>query len=216
MRFSHCRSQKATRDKIDKVLKFVNWDTRLPTMTHYERACGSCSSRVEAVHNVYAALVEGCVFPGSSSTLPSKSRFGSMQVAMSEQALGMLISNVSCRTFAAAAPQMDGIGAKRHSDQEQNEGQYHDQEAAEEGDRMYNRRKLFRARMVLDSRRHLVRIAVSIFTMHRLEWLWVRVRHADGDGCLLDLACGRGPVVAAERDLQGLLMDHRSEGVQSH
>lgn len=100
------------------------------------------------MHNVYAAVVEGCVSPRSTSTLPSKSQFGSTQVAMSEQALCMLISSLSCRVFAVAAPQMDG-GARRHADQEQNEGQDVDQRAGEVGDRVYNRRKLFRARIVL-------------------------------------------------------------------
>lgn len=48
VRCSRCRSEQAPRDKLGELLKFVNWDTRLSRMIHYERACRSCSSRVEA------------------------------------------------------------------------------------------------------------------------------------------------------------------------
>ena len=53
------------RDNIDKIATFFNGDIRRPRLVHYERACGLCKDRKEAIENMTAAAqLCGLIPPG--------------------------------------------------------------------------------------------------------------------------------------------------------
>eukprot|EP00959_Pyramimonas_sp_CCMP1952_P155932 3261380-Pyramimonas_sp.AAC.1 len=49
------------RERVAKASLFINWDVRKPRLIHYERSCGECGSRDQAVKNLYSAILESGV-----------------------------------------------------------------------------------------------------------------------------------------------------------
>ena len=57
------------RDNIDKIATFFNGDIRKPRLVHYERACGLCKDRQEAIENMTAAAqLCGLIPPGVATS----------------------------------------------------------------------------------------------------------------------------------------------------
>lgn len=63
-------------------------------LTHFERTCGACRSRDEAVEHVFGAIIQSEVLPRSSCVTPMKHRFGSALACMCEQLPGIMISSL--------------------------------------------------------------------------------------------------------------------------
>jgi hypothetical protein len=92
-------------------LSYINWDIRegRSRVVHYERGCGMCATRGDAVNNVFTAVTELEILPDSTATLPSMHRFGSGAAAMAEQTPGRLLQNIMSKTLDFAFPQYDTL-----------------------------------------------------------------------------------------------------------
>eukprot|EP00959_Pyramimonas_sp_CCMP1952_P212568 4447772-Pyramimonas_sp.AAC.1 len=166
----------------------MNWDTRQSRITHYERACGCCKSRQDAIEGVFNAIVDSGVIPRSSCTVPAKSRFGSAVKAMVEQTPSLLVSDLLLRCFEKAFPRYDsGLMNDRNEDDEDTR------------DRKYIRGKVHRSKKALSDWTRTYRTVAVSFALKPVQWLWARIQHLDGrDSCLLDVVGDRSPFQSAQ------------------
>lgn len=181
------------------MVSFINWDIRGTRCVHFESTCGMCGSREAAVGNVYAALIEGHIFPKASCTVPAKSRFGSYMKAAAEQAPMLMFSGLGKLTFDKVFPQY-------------NDGVAHEvEEEGEENDRQYIRNKVWRTRMAMGDMARVVTVSTLVFVMVPLDWLWARLQKLD-DQCLLpDLVGEHSPVSLTMRRLLAMLTGEDTE-----
>ena len=102
------------KSKVEKAIAMMNGDTRGLRISHYEKNCGRCATRAEAVDNLYAVLVEACVLPSPNAVLAAGHRFGSTMESTLELVSGRLVyGNLTLRLLYKANPkviQCEGCG----------------------------------------------------------------------------------------------------------
>ena len=180
-------------DRVGQACRFINWDTRKSRLVHFEKTCGQCQSRAEAVANVYAAIVESQVLLPTRCTIPGKHRFGSAMAAMTEQLPGLLISGLTERVLSKAFPTIDASGRLQDAD-------------GEDDGRQYIKNKVCRSKCAAADASRVAHLACASFALRPLEWLWSRIQHLDCQGgVLLDVVYGASPVAHVQKELCSLM-----------
>lgn len=129
---------------------------------HY--CLGCCTSKEQALANVKAAVVQGGLLGGFSSTTPSKSRHGSSTEAMGEQAAGIMCFDILPRAMAKAFPKWE------------TGGQINDET---DDKRAWMRAKAWRAKKYLESRRSKMHSVLVSWIAEPIDYLWMQLQYLD-------------------------------------
>ena len=182
---------------VNMVAKYCNSDPRKPKIVHYCNGC--CISKAESLQSVKAAVVQGGLLGGYSTTTPSKSRHGSTTEALGEQAAGFMCFNILPRAMARAFPrwQSGGINIDDPDDK-----------------RAYMRSKTHRAKMHCNSDRAKMLTAVLSWVAEPIDYLWMRLQYLDGRcSSMLDVQSPRhDPFLQCMRSLSQLLLQPVTSG----
>ena len=191
---SKAAGQDAILDRISKT-DALNWDPRSTTKVHYERNCGKCKCRQDAVDLVFASAAESGAVLDSTSTVPMKHRWGSASQAMTEQSVGIFSDLLNTTTQAAFPTWNDGATGEEDDDDIKTK----------------NKRKVWRSKRVLDDKRIKARIMSIVFSTPHLDWLWLRLQHRDegtAPGILLEMCTpdSQNPFLYVEKELAAMVM----------
>ncbi len=189
----------AAREKVDRVCAMINGDIRSTgRIIHYERACGRCKTRDDALKNCAAALAE--IMPPPGATEPSKNRWGHLDIAMSEQAPMLLLHQIGSRAQRLAFPRFDAIQGSSEADEDSDF-------------RAWMHSKVLRSTRCLSCPQWRCTMLTTLWVSRPCHWLWLRLEHIDAAGAgLLDVVVpSTSPFIAVQRQFLKMLTQAPSE-----
>jgi hypothetical protein len=180
--------------KIDKIVQYVNGDIRTKQFVHYERNCGMCGSRQEALDNFTTACLEGGLVLDGNCELANKARWGSLHASESELAPGLMVHSIMPSAHSAAfAKWALGDPGGEHDDDH----------------RAYIRSKCHRSKTTLTDNRFVSKCLASYWCGSDVYQLWRRLEFLDSHGAaLMDLVADRtDPFRKCELRLQSMILN---------
>jgi len=166
-------------DSFEALLRYVNGDTREPTLVHHEVGC--CGSLAETKANMYAAILNSGLLLGRDTDLPRKDKWGSATRALGMACAGQMFHGVLRKVVTLAFPSWDsGLPPANPADGDQDDDY-----------RAMCRSKTWRMGKVLRDCNKEVQWAIVSWTAEPLDHLWQRLQFLDVRGNVL-VACS-GP-----------------------
>ena len=187
---------------IDTALFFLNGNCKRARLDHYERACGLCKTREEAVDHITSAIASSGVFPKSTCTIPEKRRFGTMLDSIAEQAAGrMLFQNFLGPVFKLAFGHKPDLAVAATV-----EKQGIEEEDYSPGSRSYIRGKAARSTFCLNNSQQTIRNAALAFMTPKLSWLFHRMQYLDENGGVVSMfRAETSPFVIVQKEIAGMV-----------